>query len=84
MGLFFMMLALIFDMIWHMHYFVGRVAQAFMWSDALVQFLWGDPPQGNLSRSHIPGEAVSPVPLQPGTRGDLLQGGQHAQIHTHD
>ena len=55
---------------------------------ALIQISWGDTPQGNSSRawqgrSHISREGVSPVPLQPGTRGILLWGGQHAPIHTY-
>ena len=54
---------------------------------ALIQFSWGDTPQGNLSRawqgrSHISREGVSPVLLHPGTRGILLQGGQHTP-HTY-
>ena len=55
---------------------------------ALIQISWGDSPQGNSSRawqgrSHISREGVSPVPLQPGTRGILLWGGQHAPVHTY-
>ena len=73
---FFMILACLFDMIWHVHCFEGG-GLVQMWPlQHTFPLPWPgeDGPQGNMSRacrarSHISRQVVSPVPLQPGTRG---------------